>query len=317
MRKMKAWNTGWSTRNGESFLQSLSNCAPRIFLFTFLNHSAWSVQVVAALMMLTPSMRLFGAALIFVSFAMIGLQIRLSLLCPMIMAGTLIYVPQGSLVDSLLSANQLTIAATLWENSYVDSAIAFVLVAHICMLVITHLCLFFNFYSRKRLPERIQAAIDTYANQFGIIIWRVFSADLTNFFVRIYSRKSSESQRVLISDFHASGFNRFRYVCESIALTSLFTTRKYYPDNHSLFNEKLVRYARTLPQDGSLFEFDYMSILKARDCFQYVTSMRFIVDAQLGSVTEEILVEVDTKAPNLHSPVHAAAKPGSYAPQKV
>ena len=37
-------------------------------------------------------------------------------------------------------------------------------------------------------PGRLQRALEWYTNLFGIIIWRVFSADHTDFFVRIWSQ---------------------------------------------------------------------------------------------------------------------------------
>ncbi len=293
------------------------NIPPSAFLFRFLNHSAWSVQIVAALLMIIPQTRLFGAFLIFCSFAGIGILIRLSLLCPMIMLAALLFVPQGSILDNAMAAIPLTNTRySAFISQPLECAVIWLLMLHFCLLLSTHATLLFNFYARKRLPDRLQNFFDAYANKFGIIIWRVFSADLTNFFVNIYQQNNGE--RILVNDFTAHGYNRYRYVCESITLTSLFTTRKYYPDNNEIINEKLLRYARTLPAEhGHVFEFDYVSVAKKNDKFEYNLDARFKVDIQTNEVIEEILGDIDTKAPHKHSPVHAAAKPGSYAPAKA
>ena len=54
-------------------------------LFFFLNQNAWSVQMVAAVLMLWPSTRFLGAMMIVLSFVFIATQIRLGLLCHMVM----------------------------------------------------------------------------------------------------------------------------------------------------------------------------------------------------------------------------------------
>ena len=56
---------------------------------------------------------------------------------------------------------------------------------------------------------------------------------------------------------------RFSHVAESIAVTSVFSTLKYYATNQRLFDQRLLRYARTLPGGpDDVLVFEYMSLLK-------------------------------------------------------
>src|SRR5439155_11925927 len=75
---------------------------PRHTLFRVLNHLAWGTEIVAAILMVVPSTRLLGAAVIFVSFVFIALQIRLGFLCEMVIAATLLFFFNGSLPASFL-----------------------------------------------------------------------------------------------------------------------------------------------------------------------------------------------------------------------
>ena len=89
--------------------------------------------------------------------------------------------------------------------------------------------------------------LDGYANFFGLILWRVFTADVVNFFVRVWEESGPKAARRLISDYRKTGPFRFAQVAECITLTSVFTTLKYYPSNRALFVGRLLRYARTIP----------------------------------------------------------------------
>ncbi len=99
---------------------------------------------------------------------------------------------------------------------------------------------------RRSFPPLIQRALERYTNLFGIIIWRVFSVDLVNFFIRVWREPREGGARVPVSRLGA--WPRFNHVGEMICLTSLFTTLKYYPSNDAIFRERLLRYARTVPR---------------------------------------------------------------------
>jgi hypothetical protein len=101
-----------------------------------------------------------------------------------------------------------------------------------------------------------------------------------------------------------------------IAITSVFTTLKYYPSNSDLFRDRLLRYSRTLPRSAAdRFVFEYRSIKKEDTAFAFVPVAEFIVDPDSGTVVEKALDgKVSVRATSEHSPVHEGVRPGSYAP---
>ncbi len=197
-------------------------------------------------------------------------------------------------------------------STLLEFSLGVVLAAYLILLPIAHGCLFWNFYGKKALPGRLQTALEWYTNLFGIIIWRVFSADHTDFFVRIWSR-SAQGQRSLLSDYWRIG-SRFNHVGESITVTSVFTSLKYYPSNNGIFQERLLRYARTLPcPAGATLVFEYVSIRKKDNRFEYVPVSEFLVDVATGQVVERPVGDpLCVRSASPVSPIHEASRPGSY-----
>ena len=161
----------------------------------------------------------------------------------------------------------------------------------------------------------LQSVLDVYTNLFGIIVWRVFSADHTNFLIEIDERLSDGATRRISA--WGAGL-RYRHVAESITVTTLFTTLKYYPSNSDLFTTRLLRYARTVPiRSGSTLGFRYLAVIKRPDRFDYVVVAEYIVDIARGTVDERVIdSSLSVRAPVEASPIHEAARPGSYAPAR-
>ena len=295
--------------------------SPRHPLFPFLNHMAWSLEVIAGVLMLLPPTRFIGALLMLGSFVFIATHIRLALLCEMVIVCTLLFFYPGSYGDQLLSFVMPTVGApaVVALPSVFDKAIEIFLWLYLVLLPLAHAGLFYNFYKRRSLPAVIQRALETYTNIFGIIIWRVFSADHTNFFLRVYERPRQSSERAIVSRIGiTNGSLRYNHVAESIVLTTLFTTLKYYPSNNKLFHERLLRYARTVKHaPDSILDFDYVSIKKADDRFEFVTVATYTVDAAAGTIDENLFdPSFSVRATLSGSPVHEGVKPGSYVPLK-
>ena len=145
----------------------------------------------------------------------------------------------------------------------------------------------------------------------------MFSADITNFFINVYEKQVAGGEERLVSRWGEVTALRYNQVAESIAVTSIFTTLKYYVSNRQLFIERLLRYARTLPyQPGTLFRFEYVSIVKQRSRFQLVPIENYQVALGKNQVTESILSSVVSVQEAAHSsPVHEGAQPGSYRPE--
>jgi hypothetical protein len=299
------------------------NLSPNHFLIKTLNHLAWTTEVVSAVLMLIPPTRFIGALLIIISFFFIGTHIRLALLCHMVMlCGVLFFFP-GSYGDQfvrLLIAAQPAATNTAGPLlTLINQVLTFGLWTYLILLPVAYFGIYYNFFARKRFPQPFQRLLEVYTNFFGIIMWRVFTIDLINFFPNIYHQPRAGGERTLISRYGwRAGSIRFSHVGESITLTCLFTTLKYYPSNHGLFTQRLLRYARTVPRPAdAVLVFEYIGIHKTENEFEFLTVAEYVVDTTAGEVTEHMLNDqVSVYAAHDASPLHEGARPGSYAPLK-
>lgn len=289
-------------------------------IFKFLNHMAWFLQIFSAILMLTPQCRLLGALIMLGSFIGIRTQIRLGVLCEMVMLCCFIFFHQGSFAAELVSkiVAILPLRLPVLKDDSFAVLVHNALLAYLILLPLAHAGLFFNFYGKKRLPGALQTALEKYTNFFGIIIWRVFTADVVNFFILIYHRNLETGKRTLISRYGWKNGLRFSHVGESIAITSLFTTLKYYASNPQLFKERLLRYSKTLPcPQGHVLDFDYVSIQPKDNKFTFKKVARYEVDPQTKQTTEFLFKDGKlAKTKSEYSPIHEGIIPGSYAPAK-
>ena len=295
--------------------------SPNHPLIWTLNQLAWSTEVVAAVLMLIPSTRFIGAALIIISFFFIATHIRLALLCHMVMLCGVLFFHSQSLgeqfVALLVSAPSPAIVPQTATLAIGNQVLTYALWIYLVLLPVAYFGIYYNFFARKRFPAPLQRMLEIYTNFFGIIMWRVFTIDLINFFPNIYRQSRAGAERQLITRFGwRAGSVRFSHVGESITLTCLFTTLKYYPSNNAIFVERLLRYARTVPcSKDEVLVFEYIGIEKDEKHFDFTTVAEYVVDPVAKTVTENVLNErYDVRAAYSGSPLHEGARPGSYAP---
>lgn len=293
---------------------------PRHPLFRFLNEMAWSTETVCGLLMLIPATRWAGGAGIALSFVFILTQIRLGFLCEMVIVCCLLFFGPGTFVDQAITALWRTTGLPAAQvGAPFPSSLTALFIAgcwvYLALLPFVRAGMFYNQLLHRRLPAPLQRALDAYANTFGLILWRVFTTDVVNFFVRVW--EPAEGARRQITDFGRGGFSRFSQVAECIALTSVFTTLKYFPGNSRLFEDKLVRYARTIPRrSGGPLVFEWVHVLAEPGAFAWVPVAEFAVDPERGSVVETTLSQhFSVRQGSSSSPLHEGARPGSYAPR--
>lgn len=275
---------------------------PSSWVFHTLNHLAWGTEVAAAIFMLIPPTRLIGGALIILSFAFIATQIRLGLLCEMVMVCGLLFVPGTSVAAAAVP-------------SLVNQIVAIALWTYLALLPLAHAGLYYNFYARKRLPQALQIALERYTNFFGMIIWRVFSVDVINFFIEIEREDPATGTRTPVTRWGSLLQPRYNHVAESITVTSLFTTLKYYPSNSEIFRERLLRYARTVQAPGEILVFNYITVTKSPDGFPFEKVAEYRVDPSRTTIdVRQFDPNFSAHAAHAVSPVHEGAVPGSYAP---
>jgi hypothetical protein len=192
-------------------------------------------------------------------------------------------------------------------------------VAYIALLPLAKLGSYYNFYAKKRLPNKLQAACDRWCNLWGIIIWRVFTVDNTNFYVRaLFENKTTGARQVYSrpGEYDLASGLRYIHVCEFVCFVSIFTTVKYFPSNSPLFTQKLWRYARTLPcPENHLVVFEWVDVKKEKDRFVDVASKEFRLDLQSAEMTVLNLEDGSSETDTLRfSELVHGATVGSYAP---
>jgi hypothetical protein len=293
--------------------------APGHLVFRTLNQLAWATEVGAALLMLWPRTREIGGLLLGGSFLFILTHIRLGFLCEMVVVAGLLFVPTGGAIDHALARvapEVLAAPAVSGTISGLDRALGVGLWLYLVLLPLSHAGLFVNFYGRRRLPGILQTALERYTNAFGIIIWRVFSVDLVNFFIQPCVADADGTRRTPVAAI--GSWPRFNHVGEMICLASLFTTLKYYPSQDARFRDRVVRYARTLPRGpNAIVVFEYFSAVKHADRFEWRHVADYAVDPARGAVEERMLdAGFSPRAAHTASPVHEGMVPGSYAPAR-
>jgi hypothetical protein len=284
-------------------------------LFVSLNQLGWATEVVAATLMLLPPTRFIGAAIIFLTFAFVATQIRLGLLCEQVMVACLLFFHPGSAGARVVDAvfGWVPASSSHAGDTWLATPLHVGLLAYLVLLPLAHLGLSTNLYLRRAQPQDWQRVLEAYTNLFGIIVWRVFSVDVVGFFVNVYAQGSG---RRLVSRWGWHHGLRYSSVAEAITVTSLFTTLKYYPSNNALFVERLLRYARTVPRAaGEQLVFEYVDISKREGAWRFTPAAEYVVDVEAGTVAESILDEsAPLRTAHAHSPLHEAARPGTYAP---
>lgn len=287
-------------------------------LFRFLDEMAWGTEVACGLLMLIPATRAWGGAGMFLSFVFIATQIRLGFLSEMVMVCCLLFFGAGSLPDGWLAAvwpqPALVVSGTLLP-AWTQSALTAALWGYIVLLPFVRAGMFHNQLRHRSWPRPVQWALDAYSNLFGLILWRVFTADVVSFFIRIWEQPEGGDRR-LVSHYPRTGPSRFAQVAECIALTTVFTTLKYYPSNRALFDQRLRRYARTIPcPPGSRLVFEWVNLTPRATDFEYSPVAEFTIDPADGTINEVRLTDaVSVTDVPWFSPVHEGARPGSYAP---
>jgi len=186
-----------------------------------------------------------------------------------------------------------------------------------------------NLFANRKFPSVLQNTLTRLANLWPVIIWRVFTLDVTNFFIRLYSISAEGEVTPLIHETTTYSYGngsmpwlklRFLHVTESIALVSIFTTLKYFPSKPELFRDKLVRYAHSVVPSMShppaALRFEYVSLQKTENGFAFIPVGSHTVDLQTDVITEEkYLPEFDYARPAAHSPVRESAGVGAYTPR--
>lgn len=297
--------------------------APTSLIFRFFNHCAYLGELVFGAMMLYPASSELGGLLMAASFVFIFAHIRLGFLCHTMMVCCLLFCLPGGWVDSLLPAAGVApqvaqASSSLWLT-LLNGALGAFFIVYVVLLPLTKAGMYYNFYAKKRLPDRLQAACDGWAILWGIIIWRVFTVDNTNFYVRALFENKATGERHTYSrpgEFDLASGLRYIHVCEFVCFVSVFTTIRYYASTSPLFQNRLWRYARSLPcPENHRVVFEWVDVKKEKNRFLDVTSKEFTLDLESGELTVRNLEDGTSETDTLRfAELVQGSTVGSYAP---
>lgn len=302
------------------FWRKFKGRSPSGLYVQFTNFCAFGLEILAGILMLLPGFEVVGALIITFSFFFVACYIRLGRLAYLMASLPMIFCPK------FLGESHLGFESFASVSPGTITLLSYLVTAYIVVLPFVKINQYVNLFMNKSLPQPLGSWLSAYANWVPITIWRVFTPDVTNFFVRIYrvSPDGGPDQAILdetryaLFDWHDAGMKmRFCHVTESIALTSVFTTLKYFPSNRQLFNEKLLTYTRSVQHDlepkAQMFRYEYVAIFKEKDHFEFTPVVNFWVDLNSEQVWEKkIFEDFDYSKPSRYSPVREAIAPGSY-----
>jgi hypothetical protein len=283
--------------------------------------NAWAptAQILTGILMLIPATRPWGALLCMASFLYLLPIIRLGRLAVLMTIVPIVLLPNLHFALPAVARGFAPVAAP----APLLTALRVAIYGYIVLLPLVKVTQYLNLFARLKLPGPLQAFLTGYANRVPIIMWRVFSPDVTNFFVRIFRVADDGAETPLLHEDGTYSYRqlgrfawsaRFLHVTESIAITTVFTTAKYFRSQRALFEEKLVQYARTLARGGRI-KFQLVAIVKGERAFEYLPVSNFTVDLAAATVAEERLADYAYDAPARHSHIKETTGYGSYLPK--
>jgi len=287
-------------------------------LYRILNHFAYGIEIVSAIGYLSPLTAPYAGLLLGGSFFLIGRMIRLSGLADMVASTALLFVWPGDVVDTALMHLPIPTMHLVPMNApLIAVPLALLMTVYCAALIPAYIGMGLNFYGKRRLTPRLQQALDWWSRTFGLILWRVFTTDVMNFYITIETIDDDNTRRPLDSRRRAQRtLLRYPHVGEAVCLTTVFTTLKYYPQNHTMFSDRLLNYARSLdvPNTHRLI-FTYTAIERRNHRFIFTNVAEFIVDCRQRTITERSLSNAfSIRSGAQRSPVKAGTVPGSYSP---
>ena len=306
------------------FRRFFRNQRPDHPLFHLQNLGASLSEIAAGVLFLIPSLVPLAALLTIAIFLYLTPLLRLGRLFPMVMALFLLFLPDlgfysgSSVIPALMIPQWPAVIASLIAATYVG----------IALIVMTKIMQYTNLFFQRRLPGPLQRMLDLFSSVWPVTLWRVFTADIINFFIRIsfIDRESGAETRFVDEDstycFPKNGnwlfHHRYLQAAESVTLAATFNSLKYFASNRAIFAEKLCRYAHTLPVDpnSAVVKFEFVLIEKGRERFEYTPKAAFLVDLLTDTVTEDASISagegvVRTK----FSPIQESVGYGSYVPK--
>ena len=310
---------------------ALLNVSPSHIFWHLQNIAGFGGEIVAGILLLTPGFHAYGGLLCMLAFAYVSLNIRLGRLAFLMMVLPILFFPSfDQLVGGGYGFDKMAQVAISPLPSFLLLSFH-LLIGLYCFvgLPMIKVMQYMNLFFDKQFPSSLQHFLEKLASITPVIIWRVFTPDVVNFFVRIsFLDKETGAERNFVHEDTIYNYrhisspihkHRFLQVTESITIACIFNSLKYFKSQPQIFNDKLLRYAATFPKTHSeIVRFTYISIVKIDDAFQYIPSERYEVDVENALVINTSLVD-GMAASDLaaNSPIRESVSYGSYVKQAM
>lgn len=308
-------NSGYSLKNNYGINVGLCNEMwsqfPRIFLklnagskiSKVLNFiSVWG-EIVGGVLLVTGVFSKIGSIILILMFLGIGFLVRLGILPIQIMVTLLI--PFVNVEVSKVQNQQFL--------NYLS-----VLSLAVILIALFELISYLHYFSEVgissfRIPFKISKIAHFSSKFLGTILWRVFTPDITALHINVYAINNA-GDLVLLSKWDSIWCARYRNVGEAIALTSIFTSLRYWPDNPELFKIRLIHYCQTL-ESSKYSEFKFtVSHIEINQQESYLLPVcDFIVNLEKSSVVKNVLNDtVDISKKERFSSLTPGSSVGTY-----
>ena len=286
-------------------------------LYKALDTYGWVGEIAGAILVLIPVTRSLGALIIASMFIALIPLIRLGTLTVVVLSMCLLVIlgssdPIAVLVKNAPQVPGVTISSAPMNAT--ELVFVLVLVAVAGCLLLSNIGMVLNLYAGWKPPGLIQRTLDSLSSILGTSLWRVFTSDVTEFYVQIWDVSLVDHKEREISRWGGMGYSRFKDVTEAITVTSIFTARRYFPYDLSIFEGRLLRYAGSIPRAcrRSRLEFRYIQIMADSDLVSYSNPVSFSIGQDSQSVVTHIHTSDTTTTPAQYSAVRPAIRPGTY-----
>lgn len=250
-------------------------------------------EIVAGILLAVPSLRLAGVVLTAAIFVFSTATLRIGRIGLMLIITTVLFIPEPG--------------PWRWTEPSLHggASLVYVLVSiYAAVLVPCKVLQFLNQFAARPLPSWLQSLVQALW-LVPIFPWQLFTADFTNFFVRIAVKpRSGGPERVLCTELDGGRRPwRFGLTTELVTQAALFWDFKLFA-NRELTEKNLTRYAASIRSGpDELVVFDYVEIAKGAAQFEYRTISRFVVDVDAETVEEQPIAHpVDRRLISRYSP---------------
>ncbi len=293
---------------------------PPRFLIVITDYFIALNQLIIGILMIFPETRDIGTIMLSFGFLILFLILKLGNLCLLVGVYSLLFIDYFKIYSMSFREyyflNVLDLAAI--EDS-LTSVYIFLATSYISIKLLHYA----QFYFRLSLPipTFLRYLIEKISFYAPILIWRVFSADIINFYIKVEEEsKNGNRYRLNPDNFYnrnASNFFakiRFFHVAESCVLSSIFLSVRYDKKNFEEAKEKLLRYICTL--DDQMIDnknkliFTYTKLLKKDGKIIYLDLESWIHVS--GKIYRKVLNKQYSIYVNQSSFIRPLGKFGSY-----